>query len=65
MNITRLMERSGDGLGDDQLHARTCWHQGEHAGELRPDGHVYTEPAEPGELLGWAVVACARHRGAR
>jgi prepilin-type processing-associated H-X9-DG protein len=54
---------STDGLADDQLHGRACWHPGAHSGPLYADGHVYTEPSEPGAPLGWAVVACAKHRG--
>jgi hypothetical protein len=52
-------------LDDDQLHGRTC-RRGPAGcrGELLPDGHVYTEPAEPGAPLGWAVVACLAHREA-
>ncbi|MFD9130179.1 hypothetical protein [Kitasatospora sp. NPDC059571] len=54
---------SGESLTEDQLHGRAC-HRGPTGcqGPLHPDGHVYTEPAEPGALLGWPVVACERHR---
>jgi hypothetical protein len=56
--------RDGDNLALDQLHAAACRYDGPHAGPLAAAGHVYTTPAEPGEPLGWAVVACARHRRA-
>jgi hypothetical protein len=55
----------GPALTDEQLHGAAC-HRGPAgcSGDLAPDGHVYTEPAEPGAPLGWAVVACRAHGGA-
>ncbi|WP_405012126.1 hypothetical protein [Kitasatospora sp. NBC_01539] len=56
-------ERPAEGLTDDQLHGRACWHSGPHDGPLQPDGHVYSAPEEAGALLGWAVVVCGLHSG--
>lgn len=56
--------RAGDGLDRDQLHGLKCWRGADCTGPLHPAGHVSTTPAEPGAPLGWAVVACARHREA-
>lgn len=45
----------------NQLHAQACIVCGTTEEPLLPAGHVYTK-ARGGGQLGWAVVACAKHR---
>jgi hypothetical protein len=59
-----LDARSADGLDRDQLHGLKCWRGTDCTGPLYPAGHAFTTPAEPGAPLGWAIVACERHREA-
>ncbi|MFJ6212124.1 hypothetical protein ACIQGZ_02105 [Streptomyces sp. NPDC092296] len=46
-----------------RLHGAACIVCGDRSGPLAPAGYVYTGSGSG--RLGWAVVACPRHRDAR
>ncbi|MFJ6214178.1 hypothetical protein ACIQGZ_12710 [Streptomyces sp. NPDC092296] len=53
-----------EGVPVSRLHGEACITCGAAGPPLVPAGHVYTEGRDGGRL-GWAVVACPRHREAR
>jgi hypothetical protein len=59
-----LNAQTAEGLTDEQLHGRQCWRDVACAPPYTPAGHAYTQPAQPGAPLGWAIVACERHSDA-
>ncbi|PBC80093.1 hypothetical protein BX265_5017 [Streptomyces sp. TLI_235] len=54
-----------EAISPARLHGEACIHCGSAEPPLVPDGHVYTESAEPGAPLGWAIVACKGCKGGR